>query len=740
MVIFGQEYMPFMLFILLCFSGLMLMFFFLLRGMDVLLRELRQERNELVHTLRGMERRLALLGAAVEASGQSTGQTGRESAPHMHYSREGELITAELPGELTGTDRPRSLAAHVSVPNSLTTEPEEADPVFSLHDGPSVLTAVPDAASVPDTTDVPDVVDSLLGTAPDAAFGTAFSGMEGEEPFTAEPDAAPDSVAAAVDDLELVVHSSETEDLDAYSEAAELADFAEQILTDPYLDAAATEAGCPDPEEESADRWSDDAWSEDSRTARTEPDASSFTPVSSTPERESDAWGGSPIADVAADVALDATNGVAADVALDATNGVATDVVTVADVPDAPHNIGDAHEIAEEAAEPEQHLEAPTASELFAKAAILSPAAGPARPQVATSPEGGEEFEFDSALGIVSYGGHAVTPPRAASPGVVPTPSPTPASHISSGVSSGISFGMPEMRPSEPSIGSASELRTGYDSLPGALSPQPNSQPAPQPSSLSGTSPDEEQGAVQDIFTFEDSADGPEDNAEALWGVTAAESARPLDQRDAHMPPMTEGASESQPEWNVPLSSQEETSSAPSLLDLFVPDEDMVDGGKRVGEDGEDTEEVILLTAGDIVEAAPAFMASEGQAGAFDSFRRNVAPEPTDRARVRAAAGEDVGKNSALAKALAAAGIDEEDVADGERYLADASSVNAEYEPDIRKRASKGTPKGDTRNGRNSREAKTAQPVRTTQTAQPNQPVPTDEVEEHNITEFIVPE
>ncbi|MFV0423241.1 hypothetical protein [Oleidesulfovibrio sp.] len=60
---FEEMLTPFMVFMLLCFVGLMVMFFFMLRGLDDLSRSLRSERSAMLDQLRSIEERLDVLNA-----------------------------------------------------------------------------------------------------------------------------------------------------------------------------------------------------------------------------------------------------------------------------------------------------------------------------------------------------------------------------------------------------------------------------------------------------------------------------------------------------------------------------------------------------------------------------------------------------------------------------------------------------------------------------------------------------
>lgn len=60
---FEEMLTPFMVFMLLCFIGLMVMFFFMLRSIDDLSRSIRSERSAMLEQLRSIEERLDVLNA-----------------------------------------------------------------------------------------------------------------------------------------------------------------------------------------------------------------------------------------------------------------------------------------------------------------------------------------------------------------------------------------------------------------------------------------------------------------------------------------------------------------------------------------------------------------------------------------------------------------------------------------------------------------------------------------------------
>lgn len=75
----------FMIFIMLCFAGITAMFYFILRGLDELCRELKGERSQLVGLLQSMESSLDILVKASQISLQR--QPGQESQPAVSQNK-----------------------------------------------------------------------------------------------------------------------------------------------------------------------------------------------------------------------------------------------------------------------------------------------------------------------------------------------------------------------------------------------------------------------------------------------------------------------------------------------------------------------------------------------------------------------------------------------------------------------------------------------------------------------------
>ncbi|GFM37510.1 hypothetical protein [Desulfovibrio psychrotolerans] len=125
MGLLDQPYTAFMLFMLLCFSGLMVMFFFMQRSIEELTKRMKDERNEVMEALRAMEKRLSQVSAFNRA-----GTTGN----HVHFGRDGSVVYAENEGE----DTPAAGSATSGMPTgaaAFTDEDPQADrDYFSAED------------------------------------------------------------------------------------------------------------------------------------------------------------------------------------------------------------------------------------------------------------------------------------------------------------------------------------------------------------------------------------------------------------------------------------------------------------------------------------------------------------------------------------------------------------------------------------------------------------------------------
>lgn len=100
----------FMVFMMLCFAGMAAMFYFILRALDELSRELRGERSQLVGLLQSMEASVDLLVKSAQISLKRQAakeQTEREQLvalkpePPQNFAAEGAEATARLEKELT---------------------------------------------------------------------------------------------------------------------------------------------------------------------------------------------------------------------------------------------------------------------------------------------------------------------------------------------------------------------------------------------------------------------------------------------------------------------------------------------------------------------------------------------------------------------------------------------------------------------------------------------------------------
>ncbi|UZP68570.1 hypothetical protein N1030_06250 [Desulfovibrio mangrovi] len=96
MLILSQQYTLFMVFILLCFAGLMVMFYFMLRSMEEMTRSIREERNSMNEVLRSIEKRIAQL-VTLQRHEQTLSEVSQTAAPKkgVHYNRDGEVVFEE---------------------------------------------------------------------------------------------------------------------------------------------------------------------------------------------------------------------------------------------------------------------------------------------------------------------------------------------------------------------------------------------------------------------------------------------------------------------------------------------------------------------------------------------------------------------------------------------------------------------------------------------------------------------
>ncbi len=87
---FEEMLAPFMVFIVLCFIGLMVMFFFIMRGFDELVRNLRTERSVMLEQVRAIEDKIDILTSVVRnrrvSSDQSEGNGQYLRRPAMPLS------------------------------------------------------------------------------------------------------------------------------------------------------------------------------------------------------------------------------------------------------------------------------------------------------------------------------------------------------------------------------------------------------------------------------------------------------------------------------------------------------------------------------------------------------------------------------------------------------------------------------------------------------------------------------
>ena len=121
----------FMVFMMLCFAGMAAMFYFILRALDELSRELRGERSQLVGLLQSMEASLDLLVKSAQISLKRQAakeQTDREQLallkpePAQPFAAESAETTARLEKELTSLQMKvpaKEISAHGKGPLSL---------------------------------------------------------------------------------------------------------------------------------------------------------------------------------------------------------------------------------------------------------------------------------------------------------------------------------------------------------------------------------------------------------------------------------------------------------------------------------------------------------------------------------------------------------------------------------------------------------------------------------------------
>lgn len=197
---FDQPYIPTMLFIILCFTGLMVMFFFISRSLEQMVRSLREERSELVGLLRAMDERLATLVAMRQGENRQA-----ESASLLRRMRETELASqrnndldelAELEDDswfstVTEEDLALNLEAG-SRARDRSRQERHAEP-------PDASFASPYASDVPD---VPFSRDSMV--AADLADGLNSADVATKDVLSTEADAAKNSrvVTATVDPVD----------------------------------------------------------------------------------------------------------------------------------------------------------------------------------------------------------------------------------------------------------------------------------------------------------------------------------------------------------------------------------------------------------------------------------------------------------------------------------------------------------------------------------------------------------
>lgn len=145
MGLLDQPYTAFMLFMLLCFSGLMVMFFFMQRSIEELTRRMRDERNEVMEALRAVEKRLSQVTAP---------QRTATSGGHVHFGRDGRVVFAENEGADTSAAEPGTAELSAGAGAYAGSDPQAPGEYFSADD-PS---AYSEAAERDDAEPAPAVV------------------------------------------------------------------------------------------------------------------------------------------------------------------------------------------------------------------------------------------------------------------------------------------------------------------------------------------------------------------------------------------------------------------------------------------------------------------------------------------------------------------------------------------------------------------------------------------------------
>lgn len=145
MGLLDQPYTAFMLFMLLCFSGLMVMFFFMQRSIEELTRRMRDERNEVMEALRAVEKRLSQV---------TVPQRTATSGGHVHFGRDGRVVFAENEGADTSAAEPGTAELSAGAGAYAGSDPQAPGEYFSADD-PS---AYSEAAERDDAEPAPAVV------------------------------------------------------------------------------------------------------------------------------------------------------------------------------------------------------------------------------------------------------------------------------------------------------------------------------------------------------------------------------------------------------------------------------------------------------------------------------------------------------------------------------------------------------------------------------------------------------
>ena len=206
MLILSQQYTIFMVFILLCFAGLMVMFYFMLRSMEEMTRSIRNERNSMNEVLRSIEKRMAQL-VTLQRHEQTLTEATQANTPKrgVHFNREGEVVfgDADAPfdragnveaGAVSGSAFPAGIAVGVAGATLLAgAEPATAGTVATV----SVVddsAAYSEAAEFDGTYEPEDIVQHVFEPAADGSVDSEVD-SEADSSVDSEADSSIDDEA-----------------------------------------------------------------------------------------------------------------------------------------------------------------------------------------------------------------------------------------------------------------------------------------------------------------------------------------------------------------------------------------------------------------------------------------------------------------------------------------------------------------------------------------------------------------